>query len=86
MLMGEFATAVQYDLPIKVIIIKNNTFGMIRWEQMAFLSNPEFGVEFIPIDFTKFAEGYDAKGYTIKDPGSKISYTPSNVREESVNN
>ncbi|HZC49997.1 MAG TPA: thiamine pyrophosphate-dependent enzyme [Nitrososphaeraceae archaeon] len=46
--MGEFATAVQYNLPIIVIIIiKNNTLGMIRWEQMAFLGNPEFGVEFI---------------------------------------
>src|ERR687889_62284 len=43
MLMGEFATAVQYNLPIKVIILKNNTLGMIRWEQMAFLGNPEFG-------------------------------------------
>jgi pyruvate dehydrogenase (quinone) len=41
MLMGEFATAVQYNLPIKVIIIKNNTLGMIRWEQMTFLGNPE---------------------------------------------
>jgi pyruvate dehydrogenase (quinone) len=30
MLMGEFATAVQYNLPIKVVIIKNNTLGMIR--------------------------------------------------------
>jgi pyruvate dehydrogenase (quinone)/pyruvate oxidase len=56
MLMGEFATAVQYGLPIKVIIIKNNSLGMIRWEQMAFLGNPEFGVEFSPIDYTKFAE------------------------------
>src|SRR5215204_2056748 len=46
MLMSEFATAVQYNLPIKVIILKNNTLGMIRWEQMAFLGNPEFGVEF----------------------------------------
>ena len=27
MLMGEFATAVQYNLPIKVIVIKNNTLG-----------------------------------------------------------
>jgi pyruvate dehydrogenase (quinone) len=69
MLMGEFATAVQYNLPIKVIIIKNNTLGMIRWEQMAFLGNPEFGVEFTPIDFTKFAEACGAKGYTIKEPG-----------------
>ena len=29
MLMGEFATAVQYRLPIKVVIIKNNVSGMI---------------------------------------------------------
>ncbi|MGH9911692.1 MAG: thiamine pyrophosphate-dependent enzyme [Nitrososphaeraceae archaeon] len=32
MLMGEFAIAVQYNLPIKVIIIKNSVLGMIRWE------------------------------------------------------
>jgi len=67
MLMGEFATAVQYDLPIKVIILKNNVLGMIRWEQMAFLGNPEFGVEFSPIDFAKFAEACGGKGYSIKE-------------------
>ncbi len=67
MLMGEFATAVQYNLPIIVIILKNNTLGMIRWEQMAFLGNPEFGVEFSDIDFAKFAECCGGKGYTIKN-------------------
>src|SRR6476646_156236 len=67
MLMGEFATAVQYDLPIKVIILKNNILGMIRWEQMAFLVNPEFGVEFSPIAFAKFAEACGGKGYSIKE-------------------
>ena len=68
MLMGEFATAVQYNLPIKVIIIKNNTLGMIRWEQMAFLGNPEYGVEFTPIDYAKFAEACGGKGYVLKEP------------------
>jgi pyruvate dehydrogenase (quinone) len=68
MLMGEFATAVQYNLPIKVIVIKNNTLGMIRWEQMAFLGNPEFAVEFSPIDWVKFAEACGGKGYAIKEP------------------
>src|ERR671924_797435 len=68
MLMGEFATAVQYNLPIKVVIIKNNTLGMIRWEQMAFLGNPEFGVEFTPIDYSRFAEVCGGKGYSIKEP------------------
>jgi len=68
MLMGEFATAVQYNLPIKVIILKNNTLGMIRWEQMAFLGNPEFGVEFSPIDFARFADACGGKGYKIRNP------------------
>lgn len=67
MLMGEFATAVQYNLPIKVIVLKNNTLGMIRWEQLGFLGNPEYGVEFTPIDFAKLAECCGGKGYTITD-------------------
>jgi pyruvate dehydrogenase (quinone)/pyruvate oxidase len=46
MLMSDFVTAVQYKLPLKVAIIKNNTLGMIQWEQMAYLVSPEFGVEF----------------------------------------
>ncbi|WP_148681426.1 thiamine pyrophosphate-dependent enzyme [Candidatus Nitrososphaera gargensis] len=68
MLMAEFATAVQYNLPIKVVIIKNNILGMIRWEQMAFLGNPEYGVEFTPIDFAEFAESCGGRGYSINEP------------------
>jgi len=69
MLMGEFATAVQYQLPIKVVVIKNNSLGMIRWEQMAFLGNPEYAVEFSPIDFAAFARACGGVGYSIREPG-----------------
>ncbi len=68
MLMGEFATAVKYKLPIKVVIIKNNTLGQIKWEQMVFLGNPEFGVDLEPIDFVKFAECCGGRGFKIDDP------------------
>ena len=34
-------------------------------EQMGFLGNPEYGVEFTPIDFAGFAENCGGKGYTI---------------------
>jgi pyruvate dehydrogenase (quinone) len=81
MLMGEFATAVQYNLPIKVIVIKNNTLGMIRWEQMGFLGNPEFGIEFSPIDFAKFAEACGGKGYVIKEPFEVKSIINQAMRE-----
>lgn len=53
MLMSEFATAVRYHVPIKVIILNNKILGMIRWEQMAFLGNPEYGIELSQIDFVK---------------------------------
>lgn len=68
MLMAEFATAVKYQLPIKVIIIKNNTLGMIKWEQMVFLGNPEYGCELQPIDFAAFAQACGGIGMTIEDP------------------
>jgi pyruvate dehydrogenase (quinone)/pyruvate oxidase len=69
MLMAEFATAVKYKLPIKVIIIKNNSLGQIKWEQMVFLGNPEFGCDLQPIDFAAYAEACGGTGFTIEEPG-----------------
>lgn len=68
MLMGEFATAVKYNLPITVIICKNNTLGQIKWEQIVMLGNPEYGVELHPIDFAKFAEACGGMGITVANP------------------
>jgi pyruvate dehydrogenase (quinone)/pyruvate oxidase len=69
MLMGDFVTAVRYQLPVKVIVMKNNSLGQIKWEQMVFLGNPEFGCDLTPIDFAAFARACGAKGYTIHDAG-----------------
>jgi pyruvate dehydrogenase (quinone) len=68
MLMADFVTAVKYNLPVKVVIIKNNTLGQIKWEQMVFLGNPEYGVELQPIDFAAFAQACGAAGFTPKTP------------------
>jgi pyruvate dehydrogenase (quinone)/pyruvate oxidase len=68
MLMAEFATAVKYQLPVKIIIIKNNSLGMIKWEQMVFLGNPEFACDLQPIDFASHARACGGVGFTIEDP------------------
>jgi pyruvate dehydrogenase (quinone)/pyruvate oxidase len=68
MLMAEFATAVKYQLPIKIVINKNNTLGQIKWEQMVFLGNPEYGCDLNPIDFAAFARACGGAGFTIDDP------------------
>ena len=70
MLIGDLVTCVKYQLPIKIVVIKNNTLGQIKWEQMVFLGNPEYGCELEPIDFATVARGFGAKGYTIEDPAS----------------
>ena len=68
MLMAEFAACVQERLPVKVVVVKNNTLGMIKWEQMVFLGNPEYGCELSPIDFAGFAEACGGTGIRVEDP------------------
>ena len=68
MLMSEFATCVKYRLPVKIFIIKNNTLGQIKWEQMVFLGNPEYGCELHPINFALFAQACGGTGLTVDDP------------------
>jgi len=68
MLMGELATCVKYGLEVKIVVIKNNTLGQIKWEQMVFLGNPEFGCELQPIDFVAVARACGAEGFRVEDP------------------
>jgi pyruvate dehydrogenase (quinone) len=68
MLMAELSTLVKYKLPVKIIIIKNNSLGMIKWEQIVSEGNPQYGVDLQPIDFAAFARSCGAEGWTLEDP------------------
>jgi pyruvate dehydrogenase (quinone) len=70
MLMAELATLAKYQLNVKVIVIKNNVLGQIKWEQMVFEGNPEFGVELQPIDFAGVARACGILGLTADDPAT----------------
>jgi pyruvate dehydrogenase (quinone)/pyruvate oxidase len=69
MMMGDLATLAQHDLPVKLVVMRNNVLGLIKWEQMAFLGNPQYGVELAPVDFVKVAEACGLRGVRIEDPG-----------------
>jgi len=90
MLMAELATAVKYKLPIKIVVIKNNTLGQIKWEQMVFLGNPEYVCDLQPIDFAMVARACGATGLSVERPeqcGSVIEQalaTPGPVLVEAV--
>lgn len=68
MLLGELATCVKYNLDIKIVVIKNNALGQIKWEQMVFLGNPEYVCELQPIDFATVARGFGVAAWSVDDP------------------
>jgi pyruvate dehydrogenase (quinone)/pyruvate oxidase len=51
-------------------VIKNNTLGQIKWEQMVFLGNPEFACDLYPADFVAIARGAGIDAIQIDDPAS----------------
>jgi pyruvate dehydrogenase (quinone) len=68
MLLGELITVAAYRLNIKIVVIKNNTLGQIKWEQMVFLGNPEYACDLHPADFVTIARGAGIEAIQVADP------------------
>ncbi|MCX5831042.1 MAG: biosynthetic-type acetolactate synthase large subunit [Deltaproteobacteria bacterium] len=60
----EMATAVQYNIPVKIIILNNGFLGMVRqWQEMFYSRRySQTTMDYAP-DFVKLAEAYGAKGF-----------------------
>ena len=67
MLMAELTTAVANNLPVKVIILKNNSLAEVKFEQKE-IGNPEYGCTLAPIDFVAFAKACGADGFRCERP------------------
>ncbi|MDR3511125.1 MAG: acetolactate synthase 3 large subunit [Caulobacteraceae bacterium] len=69
MMTQEMATAIQYDLPVKVFILNNEWMGMVRqWQQL--LHGERYShtySESLP-DFVKLAEAYGGVGIRAETP------------------
>jgi len=68
MLMGDFLTLTQHDLPVKVVVFNNGALGFIEIEQKSsgFL---DFGTRFKNPNFAAMAEAVGVRGIRIEDPG-----------------
>ena len=62
MLMAELATAVQHDLPVKVLILNNGRLAEVAFEQRE-AGFGVFGCELSPIDFVAYAKACGADGF-----------------------
>ncbi|MEQ1950336.1 thiamine pyrophosphate-binding protein [Mesorhizobium sp. CN2-181] len=62
----EFATAVQYDLPIVVIVVNNGTYGTIRMHQEREYPGRVYGTDLKNPDFAALARAYGGHGETVE--------------------
>ncbi|MEI7790275.1 MAG: acetolactate synthase large subunit [Alphaproteobacteria bacterium] len=60
----EMETAVRLKLNITVLILNDNSYGMIRWKQ-ANMGFKDWGLTYNNPDFVKYAEAYGAKGHRV---------------------
>jgi acetolactate synthase-1/2/3 large subunit len=65
----ELATAVQYKLPVKVVILNNMVLGMVRqWQELFFDKRYSHTCISVAPDFVKLADAYGAVGLRAKKP------------------
>jgi len=64
----ELATAVQYNLPVKVMIINNGFLGMVRqWQSLFYKGRYSHTSMAVSPDFVKLAEAYGAHGIRVEN-------------------
>ena len=61
----EMETAVRLKLNITILILNDNSYGMIRWKQ-ANMGFKDWGLTYGNPDFVKYAESYGAQGYRVE--------------------
>ncbi|MFI5661957.1 pyruvate dehydrogenase [Streptomyces sp. NPDC051684] len=67
MLMGDFLTLVQYDLPVKVVLFNNSSLGMVELEMLV-AGLPSYGTTNKNPDFASIARAAGAYGVRVEKP------------------
>jgi acetolactate synthase-1/2/3 large subunit len=62
----ELETALRYNVPIVALILNDNAFGFVKWEQKN-KGFAGFGTDYRNPDFAKYAESYGAVGMNVKE-------------------
>ena len=70
MMLQELSTCLQYDLPIKVVMLNNRYMGMVRqWQEFSYEKRYSHSYMDALPDFVKLTESYGHVGMRIDRPG-----------------
>jgi len=62
----ELETTLRYNVPLVVLVLNDNAFGFVKWEQQS-KGFPGFALDYSNPDFVKYAESYGAVGIKVKE-------------------
>ena len=62
----ELATAVQYELPLVVLVVNNGMYGTIRMHQERHYPGRPFGTDLVNPDFARYAEAFGGHGEVVE--------------------
>lgn len=64
--MNELATAVKYNIPVKIFLFNNNTLGMVRqWQTLFYNKHYSSTTLNSPTNYTKLIEAFGGKALTL---------------------
>ncbi len=65
----EIETALRYQTPLVILLLNDNAYGFIKWEQQA-KGFASYGLDYGNPDFVKYAESYGAVGMKVREGDS----------------
>ena len=80
----ELETAVRMKRDVTTLILRDDSYGMIRWKQDD-ADFADWGLEFGNPDFVKYAESYGARGFRVEKTDELLSLLQKCLSEGGVN-
>lgn len=83
--LNELATAVKYNLPLKIFLFNNNVLGMVRqWQTLFYDARYSSTLLNLPTDYELLAKAFGAKGTTLRENKDVDSVVEEALSSEGV--
>ena len=80
-IIQEIETGVREDIPVVLVVLNDNAYGVIKWQQEQRFNGRYIGTDIAKNDYVMVAKGFGAEGYRTEDPEEVISLVRSAIKE-----
>lgn len=81
--LGDVETAVRLQNNLTIIVVNNNSYGMIKLKQES-MGFEDFGLDLPNPDFVQLAESFGAKGHRVTNPKDFSTILAKAMKEDAV--